>query len=92
MHMPVEVRYYTDPASAWSWATEPKLRRLMWEFGDGLRFTWVMGGLARQYGPDYRDEESGAGTALAPLSGGDGGGGGGAAAASPGSGRTSRYG
>ena len=31
--------------------TEPKLRRLMWEFGDGLRFTWVMGGLARQYGP-----------------------------------------
>jgi hypothetical protein len=29
----------------------------MWEFGDELRFVWVMGGLARQYGPDYRDEE-----------------------------------
>jgi hypothetical protein len=24
----------------------------MWEFGDELRFTWVMGGLARSYGPE----------------------------------------
>ncbi len=31
----------------------------MWEFGDGLRFRWVMGGLARSYGPDYRDRASG---------------------------------
>lgn len=54
--MPVEVRYYTDPACSWSWASEPKLRRLMWEFGDGLRFRWVMGGLARSYGDDYRDD------------------------------------
>ncbi len=59
--MPVEVRYYTDPACSWSWASEPKLRRLMWEFGDQLRFVWVMGGLAREYGPDYRDEEGGIG-------------------------------
>jgi putative protein-disulfide isomerase len=64
MYMPVDVRYYTDPACPWSWGTEPKLRRLMWEFGDGLRFTWVMGGLARQYGPDYRDEESGVGSGV----------------------------
>jgi putative protein-disulfide isomerase len=47
--MPVEVRYYTDPACSWSWASEPKLRRLMWEFGEETRFTWVMGGLARSY-------------------------------------------
>jgi predicted DsbA family dithiol-disulfide isomerase len=60
--MSVEVRYYTDPACSWSWGSEPKLRRLMWEFGDELRFTWVMGGLAREYGPDYRDEESGVGS------------------------------
>ncbi len=33
----------------------------MWEFGEQLEFTWVMGGLARQYGPDYRDRESGIG-------------------------------
>jgi putative protein-disulfide isomerase len=59
--MPVEVRHYTDPACSWSWGSEPKLRRLMWEFGEELRFTWVMGGLAREYGSDYRDEESGVG-------------------------------
>jgi predicted DsbA family dithiol-disulfide isomerase len=50
--MPVEVRYYTDPACSWSWGSEPKLRRLMWEFGEEVRFTWVMGGLARSYEPD----------------------------------------
>jgi predicted DsbA family dithiol-disulfide isomerase len=56
--MPVQVRYYTDPACSWSWASEPKLRKLMWEFGDGLRFHWVMGGLARSYGDEYRDTAS----------------------------------
>jgi predicted DsbA family dithiol-disulfide isomerase len=60
--MAVRVRYYTDPACIWSWGTEPKLRRLMWEFGDELEFAWVMGGLAREYGPGYRDPESGIGT------------------------------
>ena len=34
----------------------------MWEFGEGLSFRWVMGGLARQYGPDYRDQEGGIGS------------------------------
>jgi putative protein-disulfide isomerase len=58
----ISVRYYTDPACSWSWGTEPKLRRLIWEFGDELRITWVMGGLARQYGPDYRDQEAGIGS------------------------------
>ena len=57
--MTVEIRYYTDPACPWSWANEPEVRRLMWEFGDGLRFTWVMGGLARQYGAEYRDTHAG---------------------------------
>jgi putative protein-disulfide isomerase len=54
--MPVEIRYYTDPACPRSWANEPAVRRLMWEFGDGLRFTWVMGGLAREYGPESTTE------------------------------------
>jgi predicted DsbA family dithiol-disulfide isomerase len=47
--MPVEVRFYTDPACPWSWAAEPGLRRLMWEFDGELEFAWVMGGLARSY-------------------------------------------
>jgi putative protein-disulfide isomerase len=54
---PVEVRYQTDPACSWSWGSEPKLRKLMWEFEGELQFAWVMGGLAREYGPDYRDDE-----------------------------------
>jgi predicted DsbA family dithiol-disulfide isomerase len=47
--MPVELRFYTDPACPWSWAVEPALRRLMWEFDGELEFAWVMGGLARSY-------------------------------------------
>ncbi len=44
------MRYLTDPACSWSWAYEPTIRRLMAEFGDELRWTFVMGGLARDYG------------------------------------------
>ena len=47
--MPARVRYFTDPACSWSWGAEPRVRRLMWEFGESLSFTWVMGGLARDY-------------------------------------------
>jgi predicted DsbA family dithiol-disulfide isomerase len=60
--MPVQVRFYTDPACPWSWAGEPALRRLMWEFDGELEFAWVMGGLARHYGRSYRDEEGRIGT------------------------------
>ncbi len=56
-HVSVQVRYYTDPACSWSWGAEPALRRLMWEFDGQLDFAWVMGGLARRYGSEYRDEE-----------------------------------
>ena len=55
--MSVQVRYYTDPACPRSWGCEPELRRLMWEFGDGLSFTWVMGGLAREYGPESPSQQ-----------------------------------
>ena len=43
------MHFITDPACSWSWATEPAVRKLMVEFGDELSFTWVMGGLARDY-------------------------------------------
>ncbi len=46
----IHVRYYTDPFCPWSWALEPALRRLVHDFGDGLRFTYVMGGMAREFG------------------------------------------
>jgi protein-disulfide isomerase-like protein with CxxC motif len=47
--VPARVRYFTDPACSWSWASEPLVRRLMVEFDESLSFTWVMGGLARDY-------------------------------------------
>jgi putative protein-disulfide isomerase len=48
----VRVRCITDPACVWSWAFEPVVRALMVEFGDDLEWTFVMGGLAREYGAD----------------------------------------
>ena len=45
----VHVTYFTDPACPWSWAAEPGLRRLQTEFGGSLSFTYVMGGLAREF-------------------------------------------
>jgi protein-disulfide isomerase-like protein with CxxC motif len=46
------VTYITDPACAASWGVEPMVRRLMADFGSELRWTYVMGGLAREWGPD----------------------------------------
>jgi putative protein-disulfide isomerase len=43
------VRYHTDPACSASWAAEPRLRRLMVEFGAEVEITYVMGGLAREF-------------------------------------------
>ena len=56
--MAVEVRYFTDPACPRSWAAEPSLRRLAVALGDGPSWTYVMGGLARDY---RRDGEAGGG-------------------------------
>jgi predicted DsbA family dithiol-disulfide isomerase len=50
----VHASYYTDPACPGSWALEPAVRRLQWEFGDRLRWEYVMGGLAREFGPAER--------------------------------------
>jgi len=46
----VEVSYYTDPCCPWSWALEPFLRRLERDFGPQLRITFVMSGMAREFG------------------------------------------
>ncbi len=34
----------------------------MWEFSGELDFRWIMGGLARRFGPEYRDEEGSIGS------------------------------
>jgi protein-disulfide isomerase-like protein with CxxC motif len=47
--MSVSARYYTDPACPWSWSAEPAVRKLMVEFGGNVSWTYVMGGLARDY-------------------------------------------
>lgn len=60
--MSIQVRYYTDPACSWSWGAEPAMRRLLWEFDGELEFALVMGGLARRFGSDYRDEEGAIGS------------------------------
>lgn len=57
-HVSVEVRYYSDPACTWSWAAEPALRRIIFEFEGELDFVWAMGGLARRFGSAYRDSEA----------------------------------
>jgi predicted DsbA family dithiol-disulfide isomerase len=51
--VPVRLSYHTDPACPASWAAEPALRRLLVEFGADLSITYVMGGLAREYGAPY---------------------------------------
>jgi predicted DsbA family dithiol-disulfide isomerase len=48
----VAVAYHTDPACPWSWALEPSLRKLMVEFSGELRWTFVMGGIARSFAPE----------------------------------------
>ena len=60
--MSVQVRYCTDPACSWSWGAEPALRRLIWEFEGELEFVWVMGGLARRFGTEYRDDDGSIGS------------------------------
>ena len=45
----VRVICLTDPADAASWAAEPARRRLEVEFGDEVRITYVMAGLAREF-------------------------------------------
>jgi putative protein-disulfide isomerase len=47
----VSATLFTDPFCPWSWAAEPKLRRLQVEFGASLAFTFVIVGLHREVGP-----------------------------------------
>ncbi len=46
----MEAFYYTDPMCAWSWAAEPARRGAERRFAGQLSLTYVMGGLAREFG------------------------------------------
>ena len=46
----VHTYYYTDPICPWSWALEPALRKLSFEFDGSLSMTFVMCGMARVIG------------------------------------------
>lgn len=50
----IDASYYTDPACPWSWALEPTIRRLQVTFGDRVRVTPIMGGLA----PVFEDSQA----------------------------------
>ena len=55
--MSVQGRVITDPCCPWSWGSEPRLRRLALEFGDGLELRWVMGGMKRSISEAERPEQ-----------------------------------
>jgi putative protein-disulfide isomerase len=52
----VSATVFTDPYCPWSWAAEPKLRRLQVEFGDQLAYTFVIVGLRRTLEPAHARE------------------------------------
>ncbi|MBI2864727.1 MAG: DsbA family protein [Chloroflexi bacterium] len=49
----VELDYYTDPVCSWCWASEPKLRRLVEEYGEQLHISYKMGGLLESWSAFY---------------------------------------
>jgi predicted DsbA family dithiol-disulfide isomerase len=51
----LEIIYYTDPLCCWSWAMEPQIRRLQFEYDDRLKWRYCMGGLLPGW-HNYSDE------------------------------------
>jgi putative protein-disulfide isomerase len=46
----VQISYFTDPACPWSWALEPALRKLQTDYASSVEITYVMSGIAREFG------------------------------------------
>ncbi len=51
----LEIIYYTDPLCCWSWAMEPQVRRLQFEFNGQIAWRYCMGGLLPGW-ENYHDE------------------------------------
>jgi predicted DsbA family dithiol-disulfide isomerase len=41
----ITITYYTDPLCCWSWAMEPHIRKLQYEFAGSITWRYCMGGL-----------------------------------------------
>ena len=44
---PLEIIEFTDPISTWCWGSEPVLRKLETKYGEQIRVSFVMGGMAK---------------------------------------------
>jgi putative protein-disulfide isomerase len=53
----VEVMVFTDPYCSWCWATEPMILTMMERYRDQLHFTYVFGGLIRDF-DDFYDAQN----------------------------------
>ena len=51
----LEIVYYTDPLCCWSWAMEPQLRRVQFEYDGKIKWRYCMGGLLPDW-KTFRDE------------------------------------
>ncbi len=51
----LEIIYYTDPLCCWSWAMEPQLRRIQFEYNGQITWRYCMGGLLPGWN-NYHDE------------------------------------
>ena len=51
----LEIIYFTDPLCCWSWAMEPQLRRIQYEYAGKVRWRYLMGGLLPNW-KNYHDE------------------------------------
>lgn len=51
----LEIIYFTDPLCCWSWAMEPQLRRIQYEYDGKIRWRYRMGGLLPNWN-NYHDE------------------------------------
>ncbi len=54
----VHITYYTDPLCSWSWAFEPQWRRLRYELGTQIAWTYCMSGMIadwQQYSDPLND-------------------------------------
>jgi len=50
----VEITFFTDPLCCWSWSFEKPWRKLIDEYGDGIRYRYVMSGMIRDWN-SYHD-------------------------------------